>query len=59
MLKICPSVAYGKPSIEAHPLSIGVKDDPVRLVFEAADGPALNVTIIDLGHRFRMIVIEA
>ncbi len=58
MLEICPSVASEKPSIEAHPLSIGGKDDPVRLVFEAAPGPALNVTIIDLGHRFRMIVNE-
>jgi L-arabinose isomerase len=58
MLEICPSVASEKPSVEAHPLSIGGKDDPVRLVFEAAPGPALNVTIIDLGHRFRMIVNE-
>ncbi len=58
MLEICPSIADGKPSCEIHPLSIGGKPDPVRLVFNAPTGPALNATIIDLGHRFRMIVNE-
>lgn len=58
MLEICPSIAAGKPSCEIHPLSIGGKPDPVRLVFDAPAGPALNATLIDLGHRFRMIVNE-
>jgi len=58
MLEICPSIAEGKPSCEIHPLSIGGKDDPVRLVFNTAAGSALNATMIDLGHRFRMIVNE-
>ncbi|MBL7852185.1 MAG: L-arabinose isomerase [Cyclobacteriaceae bacterium] len=58
MLEICPSIAEGKPSCEIHPLSIGGKADPVRLVFTAAAGPALNASIIDLGHRFRLLVNE-
>lgn len=56
MLEICPSIAEGKPSCEVHPLSIGGKDDPVRLVFDSATGPAANATIVDLGDRFRMVV---
>jgi len=56
MLEVCPSIASGKPSAEIHPLSIGGKADPVRLVFSTAPGPALNACIIDLGDRFRMIV---
>jgi L-arabinose isomerase len=58
MLEICASIAKEKPSLEVHPLSIGGKADPVRLVFEAAPGPALNASVIDLGDRFRMIVNE-
>jgi L-arabinose isomerase len=58
MLEICASIAAGKPALEVHPLSIGGKADPVRLVFEAAPGPALNASVIDLGDRFRMIVNE-
>ena len=58
MLEICPSIAEGKPSCEIHPLSIGGKADPVRLVFNAPAGPALNATLIDLGHRFRLVVNE-
>ncbi len=58
MLEICPSIAEGKPSCEIHPLSIGGKADPVRLVFNSAGGPALNATMIDLGHRFRLLVNE-
>jgi len=58
MLEICPSIAAGKPSIEIHPLGIGGKEDPVRMVFEAATGPALNASLIDLGNRFRLIVNE-
>ncbi|NDJ54032.1 MAG: L-arabinose isomerase [Chloroflexi bacterium] len=56
MLEICPSIAAETPNVEVHPLSIGGKADPVRLVFDAQPGPALNATIIDLGGRFRLIV---
>lgn len=56
MLEICPSIADGKPSCEIHPLGIGGKSDPVRLVFNAAAGAALNASIIDLGNRFRLLV---
>ena len=58
MLEICPSIAAGTPSCEAHPLGIGGREDPVRLVFDAAAGPAVNVTVVDLGDRFRMVVSE-
>jgi L-arabinose isomerase len=58
MLEICPTIAAGKPSCEIHPLGIGGKEDPVRLVFDAATGPAVNVTLIDLGNRFRMVLNE-
>jgi L-arabinose isomerase len=56
MLEICPSIALGKPSVEVHKLSIGGKEDPARLVFKTAPGSAINVSVIDLGNRFRMIV---
>jgi L-arabinose isomerase len=56
MLEICPSIAADKPSCEIHPLGIGGKEDPVRLVFNGSTGPALNATIIDMGERFRMLV---
>jgi len=58
MLEVCPSVAQGKPALEVHPLSIGGKEDPARLVFKSAPGKALNASLIDLGNRFRMIVNE-
>ena len=58
MLEMCESVAAGQPSLEIHPLSIGGKADPARLVFGAAAGPAVNATIIDLGNRFRMVANE-
>jgi L-arabinose isomerase len=58
MLEVCPSLATGKPSLEMHPLGIGGKEDPARLVFDAAKGAALNATIIDMGTRFRMVVNE-
>ena len=58
MLEICPSIAAGKPSCEIHPLGIGGKADPVRLVFNAPSGPAINVSLIDMGNRFRLIVNE-
>jgi L-arabinose isomerase len=58
MLEICPSIANGKPSCEIHPLSIGGKNDPVRLVFDAAGGKALNVSMIHLGNRYRLLLNE-
>jgi L-arabinose isomerase len=58
MLEICPTLAAGKPSCEIHPLGIGGKADPVRLVFTAPPGPAVNVAMIDLGDHFRMLVNE-
>jgi len=58
MLEICESIAEGKPSCEIHPLGIGGKADPVRLVFNAPGGPAINASIIDMGNRFRMLVNE-
>ncbi|MEO5976799.1 MAG: L-arabinose isomerase [Chryseolinea sp.] len=58
MLEICESIAEGKPSCEIHPLGIGGKDDPVRLVFNSAPGHALNASIVDLGNRFRLLVNE-
>ncbi|MEO1218470.1 MAG: L-arabinose isomerase [Bacteroidota bacterium] len=58
MLEICPSIAKDKPSCEIHPLGIGGKEDPVRLVFNAKAGKALNASMIDLGHRFRLLINE-
>lgn len=56
MLEICPSIASGRPSCEVHPLGIGGKEDPVRLVFDSATGRAVNATVVDMGNRFRMVV---
>lgn len=56
MLEICPSIAQGQPKCEVHPLGIGGKSDPVRLVFNVAGGPALNASLIDMGNRFRLLV---
>jgi L-arabinose isomerase len=58
MLEICESIAAGKPSLEIHPLGIGGREDPVRLVFDAPAGPALNASLIDMGNRFRLLVNE-
>lgn len=58
MLEICPSIAEKQPSCEIHPLSIGGKQDPVRLVFNAPAGEAINLTLVDLGNRFRFILNE-
>jgi L-arabinose isomerase len=54
MLEVCPSVAADRPRCEIHPLSIGGREDPVRLVFNAAEGPAVVVGLSDLGDRFRL-----
>ncbi|SOE22298.1 L-arabinose isomerase [Spirosomataceae bacterium TFI 002] len=56
MLEVCPTIAHGKVKCEVHPLGIGGKDDPVRLVFDGAEGEALNVSLVDMGNRFRLIV---
>ena len=56
MLEICPSIAADQPSCEVHPLGIGGKEDPVRLVFTAPPGEAINASIIDLGDRFRLVL---
>lgn len=58
MLEVCPSIAEGKPRVEVHPLAIGGKADPARMVFNAAPGNAVLATLVDLGSRFRMIVNE-
>ena len=58
MLEICPSIAKGKPSCEIHPLGIGGKADPVRLVFDTPSGPAINASIVHMGNRFRLLVNE-
>ncbi len=58
MLEICPSIARGKASLEVHPLGIGGKADPARLVFDAVPGPALNASLVDFGNRFRLLVNE-
>jgi L-arabinose isomerase len=58
MLEICPSIAAERPSCEIHPLSIGGAEDPVRLVFDAAPGPAVVVSLVDLGDRFRFVANE-
>ena len=58
MLEVCPSIAAGQPSLQVHPLGIGGKDAPARLVFNVDAGPAINVSPIDMGNRFRVIVNE-
>lgn len=56
MLEVDASLAAGKPSCEIHPLGIGGKSDPVRLVFNVSGGPALNASLVDMGNRFRLLV---
>jgi L-arabinose isomerase len=56
MLEVCPTITNEKPSLEVHPLSIGGKEDPVRLVFTATPGDAVNASVVDMGNRFRLIV---
>jgi L-arabinose isomerase len=58
MLEICPSIAKGRPSLEVHPLGIGGKADPVRLVFDTPTGPGLNASLMDVGNRFRLLINE-
>jgi len=56
MLEICPTIGDGNIKLEVHPLGIGGKDDPARLVFNVPAGPAINVSLLDMGNRFRMVV---
>lgn len=56
MLEVCPSVASEKPKIEVHPLGIGGKGDPARLVFEGREGKAIVASLVDMGGRLRLIV---
>ncbi|WP_336213748.1 L-arabinose isomerase [Nonomuraea sp. LPB2021202275-12-8] len=58
MLEVCPSIAAGTPSCEIHPLGIGGREDPVRLVFDAEPGPGIVVGLADLGDRFRLVANE-
>ncbi|NUT46439.1 MAG: L-arabinose isomerase [Saccharothrix sp.] len=58
MLEVCPTIAADRPSCEIHPLGIGGREDPVRLVFDAASGPAVVVGLADLGERFRLVANE-
>ena len=55
MLEVCPSVAAERPRIEVHPLGIGDREDPARLVFEGKPGDAIVVSLIDMGGRLRLI----
>jgi L-arabinose isomerase len=55
MLEVCPTIADGRPSCEIHPLSIGNREDPVRLVFDARPGPGFVVGLLDLGDRLRLV----
>ena len=58
MLEICPLIAEDQPKMEVHPLGIGGKNDPARLVFTAKQGAGVAATIVDMGNRFRFIVNE-
>jgi len=56
MLEICPSIASAKPRVEVQPHTIGIKKDIARLVFTGKPGPAMNISLLDLGNRFRLVV---
>jgi L-arabinose isomerase len=58
MLEVCPSIAAAIPTLEVHPLSIGDRDDPVRLRFTAEPADALVIGICDMGSRFRLVANE-
>ncbi|MDR6879671.1 L-arabinose isomerase [Bacillus sp. 3255] len=58
MLEVCPTIAATRPKIEVHPLGIGGKADPARIVFDGASGAALNASLIDMGNRFRLLINE-
>ena len=56
MLEVCPTVAAGKAKVEVHPLGIGDREPPARLVFEGKEGAAILASLIDMGGRLRLIV---
>ncbi|KAA6345937.1 L-arabinose isomerase [termite gut metagenome] len=56
MLEVCPLIAQHKPKLEVHPLDIGSKNDPARLVFTSKEGTGVAATVVDMGNRFRLIV---
>lgn len=58
MLEVCPSITSETPTLEVHPLAIGGREDPARLVFNARPGNAVCAAIVDMGNRFRMVVNE-
>jgi L-arabinose isomerase len=58
MLEVCPTIAAGRPRVEIHPLSIGAREDPVRMVFDAEPGPGVVIGLVDLGDRFRLVLNE-
>ncbi len=58
MLEVCPSIAADRPTCEIHPLGIGAREDPVRLVFTAAPAPGVVLGIADMGDRFRLVANE-
>jgi L-arabinose isomerase len=58
MLEVCPSIATDKPRVEIHRHTIGIKKDIARLIFSGKTGPAMNISTIDMGTRFRIIVNE-
>lgn len=58
MLEVCPSVAAEKPTLEVHPLGIGDKEDPARVVFDGKPGDAIVAAIVDMGNRFRVVLNE-
>ncbi|WP_433385721.1 L-arabinose isomerase [Micromonospora sp. KLBMP9576] len=58
MLEVCPTIAAGVPAVEIHALDIGGREDPVRLVFDAAPGPAVVLGLADMGERFRLVANE-
>ncbi|GII25998.1 L-arabinose isomerase [Planosporangium mesophilum] len=58
MLEVCPSIAAAQPSCEIHPLGIGGREDPVRLVFDATPGAGVVIGLVDLGDRFRFVANE-
>src|SRR5699024_3432612 len=58
MLEICPSLTETKPRVEIHPLGIGDREDPVRMVFDADTGPGLVVALSDMRERFRLVATE-
>ena len=58
MLEVCPTVASTKPTIEVHPLGIGDREPPARLVFDGTEGDGIAVCMVDMGDRFRLICAE-